>query len=344
MQRKLDIIKKSFLSKCKNPYSYSFTKICELKKFQSNLEFEERKDINIVSISLPPIPIEEFIPIVPESRIGAEHLSENENPLSLKVFGYRKEISEQQLSLFKESIKFAVEEYDADIICLNELGMPLNGKGEPRKKALRFAKKVANSYKCLIVAGSSHSKSKYVNSGFCFYPTINESEKGYIEFYKNISATQESEKIYTPPKRIIFRTKAFNIGISFMICLELVDYSSSAQIAKNHEFIDLLIVPTYLADYGIMYKVAQSVSNAMGGVLLINHFDNSRRDPPVSRFYLCGKEYEKTMENSKLISNKVQLIKRTINVSEFNKMKQKSVNNIDDNIRCLYGIAPVIRN
>ena len=246
-----------------NPFVKSSSKVCKLLRIDTPLSDETPETINIVSVSLPPIPKGEIRPKNNSKDFPHEHI----------IYQYSKEFSISLFDQFKKSLVYATEELKANVIVINELGMPLNIKGTVRKEAIKFAKKIANKHNCLIIAGSNHSKDNYLNVGYIFFPGIDKrSEKDHIEFYKNISAFQTAhpEKIFTPSERIIYFTQAFGLGFSFLICLEVADFSSTSSIVDNKKFVDVLIVPTYLENYGTMGKVSKKLSEALGGVLLTN--------------------------------------------------------------------------
>jgi len=317
-----------------SPFCRSSEKICAVDPFHTPLAYKKVDQLNLVSISLPVIPLEKF-------KECTNHL--DENPLQLKVFTYDKATCLLLSDHFEKAITKAINEYDAHIICINELGMPLNEEGKVRQESIDFAKKMAQDNDCLIIAGSNHNSDSFLNSGYCFYPNDDKVIEEYKIFYKNISAVQENERIFIPPKRLIPYTRAFGIGISFIICLELVDFSSVSRIAQHRNSIDLLMVPTYLQDYGTMAKVAKNLSQAVGGVLLNNYYDNSRSDPPISRFYNHGIEEKNKARIDSFIDSQTKITCRKLDLRQFNIEKIDNGLNMSHEIKYLYGLGMIPR-
>jgi len=314
-----------------NPYikgSEKITKLVPFKTELSNSEFE-LENINLVSISLPEIQSQDL------------RLIENGDPFPLNhcIADYSSDYRKLLYSEFKNAIDYAIDKYKANIICINELGMPTNKNGTGNNRAIQYARKIANKHKCLIIAGSNHSTAGYFNVGYIFYPGLDREGNDYRYFLKNITAFQIGEKLFTPSERKIYHTKAFGLGISFLICLEIADYSSSASIAKNKDHIDLLLVPSYLRKYGPMENIAEKVSEACGGVLLNNCFVNMQ-DFPSSRLYLYGEAAsDKDQVSQKVLpGNKTKVVLRRINVKDFKKRKADKIQNLSRELCYLYDI------
>ena len=272
--------------------------------------------INIVSISLPEIPEEQTVYIT---------TTEKNYPHEHRILGYKTQFKKLLHREFRETLNYAVQEFKADVICINELGMPLNKNGVADQKAINFARKIANENDCLIVAGTNHTKNGFLNVGYVFYPGLDRDGNDYKCFYKHISAVQVNERLFTPSERIIPYTRAFGLGFSFLICLEIADFSSTATIVKMKDIIDFLIVPSYLEDYGTMAKVAKKISEPLGGVLLNNCFLNE--DQAKSILYLNGEVHPKYRgERRKSFPNEddtntrnIKITTRTVNIEEFKK-------------------------
>lgn len=317
-----------------NPYGRSSSKVCRLQNVRTKLgEKEYRKDmVNLVSISLPHVPKSARIP-----RSNAKVF-----PLQHNVLTYSKAFSESLFTEYKECLKIAAEELDADVICINELGMPLRADGAVRTQARQFAKKLANKHNCLIIGGSNHDVGNFMNIGYMIYPgTDSDNGKEYIEFYKNISAVQVNEKIFTPSDRVILTTSAFGLGISFVICLEMVDYATSSLIAGKRDVVALLLVPTYvLGEFGVMGRVAECLSQVIGGVLMSNCYTNE--DNPSSKLIINGREpaggASRVVRQTKSGDSKVIL--RTIDVKNLKNGKVEANKNMSKELRCLYSIGP----
>jgi hypothetical protein len=315
----------------KNPYILSAKKICQKKEFITELKYKILPVINIVSISIKKPDVSDFIP----------HDNGLKFPHQNIVYTYSKKYSQFILSEFKASLLKAVKDMKANIICVNELGMPLNKQGKMSTTAINFAKKIANDYKCLIFAGSIHTKESYLNQGFIFYPSIDQvSQEPYLTYFKNISAVQVEEKLYTPADRKIFMTKAFGVGISTLICLELVDYSSAVTVATSDFDVDILLVPTFLDTYGVMEKVAKNLSYPVGAVILTNYYDGNKIEP--SKMYLNGEQND-VVVTKYTSTKKTKLILRKINVKDLHKEKTMAKLHPSPELHTLYGMKITAR-
>ncbi|MFY0602939.1 MAG: hypothetical protein JXQ93_03250 [Flavobacteriaceae bacterium] len=310
----------------KNPFVYSSSKVSKLKRIViPSLEGLYLDKLNFVSISLPKIHPMTF------------QKNEEEYPHEKIICMYDRDFSDMLLDQFKKSLDCAINDFKANIICINELGMPINKKGEVREDAILYARKMANENNCLIIAGSNHSSKTYLNIGYIFFPGVDLLGNDYRKFYKNISAVGVGEKLFTPSERIIYYTKAFGIGISFLICLEIADFSSSCTIVRRNESIDFLIVPTYLTDFGTMDKVSKSLSTALGGVLLSNC--HNHKDLPDSRMYLHGNLHKDNQKEYtlKVIDDKTTVILRTVDMKKFGINKTKMALNLPEDLQFLFG-------
>lgn len=221
-----------------NPFSYGSEKIHLRERIFIDELAEPKRIVKIATISLPPV--EESNKIFAKSASG----SRLEYPLNRTIYKYSEKYSNLLFEQFKKGIRQAAKTFQADIICINELGMPLNEKGEAREDAIKFAKEIAEIYKCLIVAGTNHSSKTYLNTGYLFYPGKDEKNNPFRKFYKHISAhyTSPEEIIFTPSQRRIFYANVFGVNVAFLICLELADFSCASAVVKSRQEIDLLIV------------------------------------------------------------------------------------------------------
>lgn len=321
----------------KNPFSRGAQKICtSIIEVPTPLRKEERKHIRLVSISLNKL----------ERNIHA-FSNDLDFPYQHIVGEFDQDGRNLLLDHFKQGINHAVNKFKADIICINELGMPVDQNGDVSLEAIEFAKDIANRHNCLIIAGTMHCRHTFLNKGYIFYPKEGDNPKDeYFKYYKNVSATGAGEFIYTPSERKLFRTQAFGIGIAALICLEIADYSSVAVLAQSKEVIDLVIVPCYLDEYGPMGKAARNLSIPVGGVLLNNCYSTSHN--PDSQLFLNGEEgfaCSKThLIESKIGSSKYQSLVglRKITVKKFKAEKREIGLKLPDHINLLYGIKGFI--
>ncbi len=304
-----------------NPFSYTANKISTIIEIKTSLKDKKKSTVNLVSISLPKL----------KSQL-VRNVNKLPFPEDLEVYFYDASACAILLEQFKKALTFAVNKYKANIICINELGMPQNPDGTENEEAIKYAKNIANENECLIIAGSMHCKDSYLNRGYIFFPGPEESSSvDYIKYYKHISAVEENEKIYIPSQRIIYYTKAFGLGIAALICLEIVDYSSVVQLVQRKDKIDLLLVPTYLQEYQGMGKVARNISNPLGGVLLNNCYEPGEEP---NKLFVHGEA--KPEKQRKIIDSTTLVTLRQINVKQF--LDDKNTRTLEMEIIKLYGI------
>ncbi len=312
-----------------NPYGQSSAKVGKLLTIRTKLDGEAfRKDsLRIASVSLPKLPVSHDTVLWNEKNFPFRH----------DIVAYSNPLCDSLLSEYKECLDIAAKKFKADIICINELGMPMSVEGTVRKDALDYAKSIAEAHNCLIVGGSNHDRENYMNTGYLIYPGIDEEyERPYIEFYKNISAVQVGERIFTPSDRIILSTNAFGLGIAVVICLEMVDYATSALLVAKRDTVSLLLVPTYVVgEFGVMEKVAKCLSQVIGGVLLTNCFAHKHRTS--SELIINGKEYERGSERFSA-SEHSRVLLRTIDVKSLRNGKVEAHKHLPEELKCLYNI------
>lgn len=322
------------LGNCRNPYYEGAKKICQLAYLETELSNIFLDEITVCNISLSGI----------NEGDGTYAVNELEFPLQNKVIKYTKEKYIKLLDQFKRSITYAANEMNAKIICVNEMGMPFNTNGVVSKEAIRFAKGIAEEKECLIIAGSNHNVKNFTNSGYVFFPKkgkvalLNDKELDYLEFYKNISAFKVDEQVASPPSRIVYYTEAFGLGISFVICLEIVDYSTSAQIASKHQTVDMVLVPSYVKEqFGPMHKVAKRLSSVIGYVSLNNQY--SGKGEAKSRVFRLGS----IVSDDNLLIKKLDcgsiLSSWTIERRNLRVDKNESRSKLSKELSCLFGVV-----
>jgi hypothetical protein len=322
-----------------NPFTFTLRNVCQLKKINTELATLRPTNgiLKFAAISLPKIPSNKLDFIT----------NDEEYPKDLSVIHYGKETRKTLLKNYTECLSKAID-LKANIICINELGMPTNKSGLVNNNVIKFTKGIAQRNKCLIFSGTNHCTKSFLNKGYLFYPGNDkptdprDKEQPYRTFYKHVSAfrLKEPEKIYTPASRIIYNTQAFGIGISFLICLELSDFSFAAKIVNNHELINFLIVPTYVNDeFGSLVRCGENVSYAMGGAVALTncHHEEGGR---LNRVYINGKNISeikpKTFKDYPIGDSLL-----TIYSIDVEKMKNDKISNsikLEPSIQALYGI------
>jgi hypothetical protein len=201
---------------------------------------------------------------------------------------YSRKDAEELLIAFKHSIETAVEKYSANIVCVNELGLPLKirkGRSRPSYNAIDFCRRLAMQNDCLILAGSAHDQRTYLNTAYLFYPNC---ERQGACYHKQVSASRLpglGERISVSPNRTSINTTVFGLRVGFLTCLDVADYSAVAPLVKLERQLDLLLIPTYTTEYETLKRVARLVSEAISGyVCLTNFYREGEQSSHVLRF------------------------------------------------------------
>ena len=115
----------------------------------------------------------------------------------------------------------------------------------------------------LIVAGTSHDKRTYYNTGYIYHPDGNSS------FHKTLSAADMGELISAPAKRRVLSVKTLGLRVAVMICLDIADYATLASVIRAGEKVDLVLVPCYTTRFDKMVSVAKVASGALRGIVAL---------------------------------------------------------------------------
>lgn len=326
--------------KIDNPFSFNFNKICSASSFhiKSLYKKKNRKFINLALISMPQID-DDYVPIN-YTTLEQKWIDEDIESCKRQLAGYSQSFAGKYSRIFQTNIEKAIEDFKADIICINELGMPLQQNLFPSKVAKDFANQQANTNKCLIIAGTAHNRKTSYNTAYLFYPNGPKYGKWY---HKQVSAQKlkpHAELIGIPPNRKVIFTNIFGIKISFLICLDLVDYSSVAAVVKLTDA-HLVLILCHSEWIEPLNKVAIHLSEAIrGGVAIVNYYHGEV--DPSTRLYMYGNKnpikptrYSKTNENG----SGIDVYK--INVKELAEKKISLHPSLNTNIKHLYGMHPV---
>lgn len=342
----MDIIKKTFKDIQKerastqgvNPFSKNFAKISHpslinigalhpsITKFRGNLK--------VVLISLP-----EISQIV----LKTLHATTSQKPIKdittvatqRRLCSYSKNFTNYLYECYIEAIQYSVNKYNANIICINELGLPLNRSGlSASSKAIKFARGIADSNKCIIIGGSVHDYRSQLNTSYIFTPGKT------IKYFKQVSATQECEYITVPPLRQTYSIGAFGISISTLLCLDLADFSSVISAVKGQDYSPhLLFVPAYSKYDEPLERLSITISKALsGGVIFVNFF---HKEKPSHFIYMYGEDNPKSPIKTKLFPTKqdpqysISLYKFDLDLLSSFKRGQKS---LDEDTKWLFGL------
>lgn len=238
-------------------------------------------------------------------------------------------------SYYEQALKTAFEEEKANIVCINELGLPASFKG-PYKKSLQLVKQLVDNYSGLVIAGSYHDYRTTYNTAHIYYPGCNEFG---ILYHKQVSALEEGERIGAPSKRETAVIRAFGLTLNIIICIDLLDYSTVASIIKQQADVDLLIVPSFMSQSPQKMKyVAIAASTAMpGAVAITNYFSE---DNPSSLLYQFG-VITPPKHIRYIYSPKGQISLYDIDVQSFKHEKDSRQYNLPKELAWLFGIQPL---
>ncbi len=173
--------------------------------------------------------------------------------------------SKRMLQAFRESLKMALKDCGANIVCFSELGLP-SRNAIPLVGAQRIAFEMSCKYNALIIAGTAHDSRTMFNTGYLFHPA---EQRATWAFHKNASAHKMHERIMTPARRRVLIIDAFGLRIATMICLDVVDYTTLASVMGAGDQVEVILVPSYTKRFEKMQDVASVASRALPGVVAL---------------------------------------------------------------------------
>ncbi len=255
----------------KNPFSLLSSKIAS-HRLLSVSELAPKPTVRIALVSMPGLALERdaTLPrILPKPPIP-KHYGDIRD---LSLLRLKAKFQHNYLGVFSEALSWALEEANADIVCVNEIGFPSSGTG-PMQKAADYARTQANQHAALLVAGTCHEHRSGLNVGSCFYPGC---DRWGVPFFKQVGANRQYERINVPTERTTLCIRAFGLEIGILICLDLADYTSVAAAISAID-LDLLLVPAYTKRFEDLELIACSTSKAMPGfVALVNHRQTAQK-------------------------------------------------------------------
>lgn len=319
-----------------NPFSITFTKVSNVYKIPIRKlakKYKKDQSVKLILISLPKI---ENLTPKQTCELNPRLRTVDVDSCWRVLCNYPESFAEKLLHLFKKTINIALNNFDADIICINELGMPFPKHLKYWRKARDFARKKANENNCVILAGTTHDHRTHNNSAQIFYPG---SDVCGTWYHKQVSAQQlkpHPELVSIPPKRISYTTDVFGLKIAFLTCLDIADYSSVAPIVGLNEFINVLIVPSYSPWTESLEKASITISEAIsGGVALVNHYMGTVR--PSSYLYMYGEEDPREADDQKYSKNeKWKMSLHLLDPDELNDKKISMREDLNPNIKWLF--------
>ena len=196
----------------------------------------------------------------------------------------------KMLSVFTSALHTAIDEFDADVICFNELGLPTDDMS-PALEAKRLAWEASQKHEVLIVAGTAHDAQSLYNTGYVFRPG---GPRAGESFHKSISAHSVGELINAPAARKVLAVEYRGLKIAVMICLDVADYASIAAVVKVGDGVDVLLVPCYTKKFEAMGAIADITSEALPGVVAMVNAEIPESDARCYRISAFGRPQKPT--------------------------------------------------
>jgi predicted amidohydrolase len=253
-----------------NPFSNLAENLCEVQDLWVSHIPRPERPVRVALVSMPPFEPQQYemkpFYIADPVPDGIRREDCERSLVALKG-----QVHKELLAAYKEALTFAVDEYRANIVCVSELGLPHHAI-RPLAAAQEFAQNLSVSKNVLIVAGTSHDRRTYYNTGYIYHP------EGSWSFHKSLSAAGMGELISAPAKRRVLSIKIFGLRIAVMVCLDIADYATLASVIRARERIDMVLVPCYTEKFDKMLDVAKVASRALRGIVaMVNaHIPNSK--------------------------------------------------------------------
>lgn len=238
---------------------------------------------------------------------------------------------------YRAAIDYAIHQKRADVICINELGLPCGPDG-PKRALLRHLQKEAEQGPRLIMAGSYHDQRTFYNTGLLFYP--GSPELG-LHVHKQVSATRAEEFISVPPDRQVHCVSVFGLRIATLICLDLADFASVAAVVRAGARVDVLIVACYSEWVETLERIARAASEIMPGVVaLANYRRRGQLGAVLTRF---GKTVDVAPRLHR--ASGAHIVTHDIRIDRFREEKIRTENDLppDSPLGWLFGRVPIRR-
>ena len=319
-----------------NPFSWACDKVFSATPVKVVAEISDIQDtIRLAMISLQPPASQKLIPCDCCSAIQGVP-DEQRHSCHRRLIHLSQTGAKELYRSYKWALETALKaERKADIICVNELGFPA-ANYLPWPPAQNLSWRLAQKYKSLIVAGTSHDCRSMYNTGYIYYPG-NDCPREGLSFHKQVSAIAVGERVCVPPERQTLSLRAFGLKISVVICLDFLDFSTTGSIVKKSETIDLLLVPAFTPSTVAFKKMALAVSEAMaGGVAIVNHYNS--QGPP-RQFFTFGQratDPDSGFQKEEITGNGAIITLYDIKYTEFNNKKTKCISKCDKDLRWLF--------
>lgn len=322
-----------------NPFSYNYAKISDINKNESSLKAQTNLRVALLCLEMPTDDLRHkdcglYLPDNSTEQII------DKRSLGRKISFHRDTVI--QLENYTSALNTAVGEHKANIICVNELGFPTKEE-QPSSEAFEYTKKLASTHNCLIIAGSYHDSRTIYNTGHIYFP--HKGKESFCYYHKQVSA-KPIELVNVPAVRESQSVRAFGLNIGVIICLDLLDYTSTASLIEPRNNIGLIFVPCFSDNMTPMERVAEDLSKVLpGGVILVNRYKVGGEEFPV-RMWFFGRQLTYSKNKTKypyfsvhsLPKKKGKIILHDINYDWFCSEQQKKSEDCNPYLKYLYGI------
>jgi hypothetical protein len=184
---------------------------------------------------------------------------------TLRLFTLTPNDGKAALGAFRRGLTVALHDLRANAVCVNELGLPnVGGKAMPAAK--HIARMSSQQYKALVVAGTSHDMSTFLNTGYVFSP--DGPAAGY-PFYKHTTDRNFGEAVMAPASRTILAATVSGFRVAVIVGLDVTDHACISALVQLKDEIDILLVPCYTTRIEKLADVARVVSLAIAGVVVL---------------------------------------------------------------------------
>jgi hypothetical protein len=161
------------------------------------------------------------------------------------------------------------------------------------------------------------------------------------------------ELVNVPPVRESRSVWAFGLNIGVIICLDLLDYTSTASLIDPKSKINLILIPCFSDNIVPMERITEDLSKVLpGGMILVNRYKVGGEEFPVRMWFfgqelICSKTKKKYPEINKkypyysahfLPKKKGKIIILDIDYNWFCSEQQKKSEGCSPYLKYLYGI------
>jgi len=336
-------VKKDLRTERKNPFSTTCDRVARVKPYTIySLPHPRAKGtVRLALVSLPEMDghtCSMAEDTVVRTREGVHSCGLDHDACKRRIFHFSDARAAEIFGLCQAALD-AANKNGADIVCFNELAFPAV-LDAPLEDAIHYFEQFAEMNHNLIIGGSAHDGRTFYNSGRLFYPRDPQKQDKTIYYHKQVSAIGTHELISTPCERKTIVVKALGLHIAILICLDLADYSTVGSLFASGKESELLIVPChskYMEDP--LGKIAEVVSGAMPGIVVLNNYYNP--SGPSSVVYKFGrKQPKRSFTSIPLPSDLGEVLLYDISLDVFMDERGRKSDERDSRLQDLFGFHP----